>query len=61
MKKKHRDIVVDDIKYAYIVIGDGKERGIKIFKDKKEIYYTELRVRTITPKMVEELIREIKH
>ena len=58
MKKKHRDIVVDDVTYGYIVIGHGKERGITIYRDRKRILYTEYRVATVTPKMIEELIRE---
>lgn len=60
MKKKHRDIVVDDVAYAWIVYGTGKERGIGIWKDKKEIFYTEVRMPSITPSFIADLIREKK-
>ena len=63
MKKKYRDIIVDDIKYTWAVTnyncdGDGGFM-VKIWLDKK-IFYDELVVgETITPRVIEETIREL--
>jgi len=57
MKKKYRDITVDEVKYAWTIIGDGKERYVTIWKDKKEWFSSSLRVTTVTPKDISELIQ----
>jgi hypothetical protein len=56
MKKKHREIIVNNQKFGYIVRGDGKERHVAIYRDKKPIFATTWRVQTVTPKDIEEII-----
>jgi len=56
MKKKHREIIVNNQHFGYIVRGDGRERHISIYKDKKSIFTTTWRVQTVTPKDIEEII-----
>ena len=64
MKKKHRDIVVDNIPYAwtYAPNPDKQEGGgeLKIWKNRKVIYkkYIDSGV-SITPKLIAELIAAI--
>ena len=58
MKKKHREIVVEDVIYGWTVVSDGKERHLKIWKDKKVIHAVVLRTHSVTPKTVEEIIRD---
>jgi len=60
MKKKHRDIVVNDIKYGYVVVGDGKERHVGIYRDKKRIYGTTWRVAAVMPKDIADTIIKLK-
>lgn len=60
MKKKHRDIVVNDVTYGYVVRGDGKERHLTIYRDKKPIYGTTWRVATVTPKDIADTITKMK-
>lgn len=59
MKKKYRDIVVDDVKYAWMITGKGEDNlSIKVMKDKKVIIMTEVNnVDGITPKHVADLIK----
>ena len=57
MKKKHRDIVVDNITYGWIVDAMGYE--LRIFKDKKVVLNVRVEEFTpVTPKIIEGLIRE---
>jgi len=59
MKKKHRDITVDGVKYAWTIYGGGKEHDVTIWKDKKELFTkTDIRVGSVTPKLISELIKE---
>jgi len=58
MKKRHRDITVDGVKYGWTLNSHGKERYIKVWKDKKPILTKTFRQQSVTPKDVEELIRE---
>jgi len=56
MKKKFRDITVDGVEYAWLIFG---HYGLRIFKDKKVIFEeTNLYGSTITPKVIETIIRE---
>ncbi len=56
MKKKHRMIIVNDIKYVWIATatGDGDNK-LRIFRNKKEVYGTIIDG-AITPKMIAEII-----
>ena len=58
MKKKHRDITVDGVQYGWTLSKWGKEISIKIWKDKKPLFTKTFRQSTVTPKDVEEAIRE---
>jgi hypothetical protein len=61
MKKKHRDIVVDGVKYAWYV---DRCCNFTIWKDRKKIYSIGLDVyekMTITPKIVADKIKEIEN
>ena len=58
MKKKHRDITVDGVQYAWTLNSYGKEKYVKIWKDKKVILNQTFRQESVTPKDIEELIRE---
>jgi len=60
MKKKYRDIVVNDVKYGYVVIGGGKERYVTIYRDKKPIYGTTWRVSKVTPQDIADTITKMK-
>ena len=60
MKKKHRDIVVNDIKYGYVVRGDGKERHVSIYRNNKPIYGMTWRVPAVTPKDIADIIIKMK-
>lgn len=54
MKKKHRDITVDGVKYAWMVKGYDT---VRIFKTKNDfVDFTIENDRTVTPKMVAALI-----
>lgn len=59
MKKKHRDIVVDDVMYGWMVECWGPYH-VKIWKDKKIIaqYDIETHYDAITPKMIAGLIKD---
>ena len=57
MKKKHRDITVDGVKYAWTLYGGGKEHDVTIWKDKKEWFTSTLRLQHVTPKDVADLIK----
>jgi len=56
MKKKHRDITVGDVKYGWTLAGGGKEHDVTIWKDKKPWFCTTLRLGSVTPKDVADLI-----
>jgi len=58
MKKKHRDITVDEVQYAWTIYGGGKEHDVTIWKDKKEWFTTYLRVGSVTPALIADLIKE---
>jgi len=58
MKKKHRDITVDGVKYAWTIYGSGKEHGVTIWKDKKILFTETVRLGSVTPKDVEGIIRD---
>lgn len=58
MKKKHRDIVVDGVQYAWTLYGRGKEHDITVWKDKKRFFTTTVRVTEITPSLIKELIQD---
>ncbi len=60
MKKKHRDIIVNDTKYTWMVgsyncDGDGGYL-VKIFHNRKEKYKELYHSKVITPKYIRELI-----
>jgi len=58
MKKKYRNIVVDDVQYGWTIYGDGKEQDVQVWKDKKELFSTNFRVTSITPKDIADAIME---
>jgi hypothetical protein len=58
MKKKHRDIVVDGVKYAWYV---DRCCNFTIWKDCKKIYSIGLDEITITPQIVADKIKEIEN
>lgn len=68
MKKKYRDIVVDNIKYAYKVKGKCwwpdyySRRYFKIWENKKVIFarYMDVII-SITPQMIADKIKELKN
>jgi hypothetical protein len=65
MKKKYRNIVVNDILYAwnYVPNPDKYEGGgtLKLWKNRKEIYHKDVDCDvTVTPKYVAELITAIE-
>lgn len=57
MKKKYRDITVDNVKYAWMVSSD----TLTIWKDKKIIKTEDVTHCTVTPKMVADLIKKVKN
>ena len=57
MKKKHRDITVDDVQYAWTIYRSGKERIVTIFKDKKAWFTSTFRLGSVTPKDIADLIK----
>lgn len=68
MKKKHRDIVVDNVKYAYMVNKLSmwpdyySRRYFKIWENKKIIFEGHIDGgASITPKMVADKIKELKN
>jgi hypothetical protein len=56
MKKKHRDIVVNGKPYAWLVRGCCT---LVIFKDKKVIYEQRREEYSITPELVDSIIRTL--
>ena len=58
MKKKHRDITVDNVKYAWMFKGYPKDGHLTIWKDKKVIYSKDVR-QVITPRDVATIIKGI--
>lgn len=56
MKKKYRDITVDNVKYAWMVSSD----TLIIWKDKKIIKTEDVTHCIITPKIVADSIKNIK-
>ncbi len=55
MKKKYRDIVVDGVKYAWMLRG---YEFLTVWKDKKPVIQLQVRC-TVTPKFVEDEIRRV--
>jgi len=61
MKKKYRDIVVNNIKYAWAYSGEGDGGTLKIWKDKKVIYTENFNHDVIiTPSYVSVVIKKLK-
>ena len=60
MKKKHRAIRVDGVKYGWTLHTFGKECHVYIWKDKRKIHHEGMRVATVTPGMVADIIKENK-
>jgi len=61
MKKKHRDITVEGVKYAWTVNSDNHYyHNVKIWLDKKVIYEVKVDDDVITPKMVKDIINSYK-
>lgn len=62
-KKKYRDITVDGIKYAWIILRNYEEETVlKIYENKQEIHFVVYGFReSVTPKMVATAIREFKN
>ena len=58
MKKKYRDITVEGVKYAWTIYGSGKEHDVTIWKDKKQLFTETLRLGSVTPKDIADLIRD---
>jgi len=58
MKKKYRNIVVDDVQYGWTIYGDGKEQDVQVWKDKQVLFSTNFRVTSITPKDIADAIKE---
>ena len=58
MKKKHRDIVVNDITYGWTFNKSGKEYYIRIWKDKKIIHSCTVRIPEITPALIADIIKD---
>lgn len=64
-KKKYRDIVVDDVKYAWSIQDYYEGYTLKVWKDKKVLfelangeYGDEIGEHPVTPKVVEAKIKE---
>ena len=61
MKKKHRDIVVDDEQFGWVlsngIDGDGINR-VSVYQNKKRLFITEIHDSEVTPKIVADLIRK---
>lgn len=61
MKKKHREITVNGISYAWSVRAVDHEDGsslVILWKDKKEIGKVSLKEEDITPSQIEKIIKE---
>ena len=59
MKKKHRDIIVNGLPYTWSYQPNDKQEGggvLKIWKNKKVIYKSEVECDIVTPSYVAELI-----
>jgi hypothetical protein len=57
MKKKHRDITVNDVQYAWTLKSEGKEKYVTIWQDKKQLFTKMFRVESVTPKDVADTIK----
>jgi hypothetical protein len=55
-RKKHRDIIVDGVKYGWTTYGMGKY--ISIWKDKRVIFETESNTYSIKPSYIKKIIKE---
>jgi len=63
MKKKHRDITVDGVKYAWTIKNDCDGYGgncVSIWKDKKVIHEDIISGIDITPKTIADMIKKLK-
>lgn len=58
MKKKYRDITVDDVKYAWKVKTDDDCNYLVIWKDKKIIYQGDITA-DVTPSYVSSIIKSL--
>ncbi len=58
MEKKHRDIVIDDIKYVWTIIRAGKEQYVQVWKDKKQYFSQSFRLSGVTPADIADAIKE---
>ena len=58
-KKKHRDIVVDGVQYAWTTRNMGHK--IVIWKDKKVLFEKDNDVHPITPSYIREIIKDNVH
>ncbi len=58
MEKKHRDIVVDDIKYAWTIIRGGKEQYVQVWKDGKQYFSENFRLSSVTPADISDAIKD---
>lgn len=59
MKKKHRDITVDGVKYAWTLNSYGKEKIVNVWYNKKELFVKTFRQPSVTPQDVADAIREM--
>ena len=57
MKKKHRDITVDNVQYGWTLKSEGKEKYVTIWQDKKRLFTKMFRVESVTPKDVADTIK----
>jgi len=57
MKKKHRDITVNDVKYAWTLKSEGKEKYVTIWENKKKLFTKMFRTESVTPKDVSDTIK----
>lgn len=56
MKKKHRDITVDGVKYGWI--SDVKGNGARVFKDGKPWFSFDSHAESIKPGIIKHLIQK---
>ena len=57
MKKKHRDITVDGVQYAWTLKSEGKEKFVTVWQNKKQLFTKMFRTESITPKDVADTIK----
>lgn len=60
MKKKHRDIIVNDIQYAWTVTEADEYNRIRVFQDKKMVHEEVLpNYQEIGPRIIKEMIEDL--